>query len=101
MMAQLSDLALWCVVQADGDRMRLTSHGAVPIQYWRTQESPALIQRSLHRALRIVKPQQIVATVADAHRRCGAIHRGGYRTTGASSTSRVADRRLRSPPRWH
>lgn len=68
MLAQLSELPLWCVVQADGDRTCLTSRGPVPLQYWRTLESPALIQRSLHRALCIAKPQRIVATVADAHR---------------------------------
>jgi mannose-1-phosphate guanylyltransferase len=68
MIAQLSELPLWCIVQADGDRMCLTSRGSVPLQYWRTQESPALIQRSLHRALCIAKPARIVATVADAHR---------------------------------
>ena len=69
MTVQLSDLPLWCVVQADGDRVCLTSRGSVPLQYWRTLESPAPIQRSLHRALCITKPQRIVATVADAHRR--------------------------------
>ena len=68
MAAQLTDLPLWCVVQADGDRMRLTSQGSIPIQYWRSLESPALVQRSLHRAMCIAKPQRIVATVADAHR---------------------------------
>jgi len=65
---QLSDLPLWCVVQADGDRVCPTSRGSVPLQYWRTPESPALIQRSLHRALCIARPQRIVVTVADAHR---------------------------------
>ena len=68
MAAQLSDLPLWCVVQADGDRVHLTSRGSIPIQYWRTLESPASIQRSLHRALCIAKRQRIVATVADVHR---------------------------------
>src|SRR5215472_14880161 len=68
MATSLSDLPLWCVVQADGDRMGLTSMGSIPIQYWRTQEAPALIQRSLHRAFCIAKPQRVVATVAEAHR---------------------------------
>lgn len=68
MTPQLSELPLWCIVQADGDRMCVTSRGSVPLQYWRTRESPALIQRSLHRALCIAKPQRIVATVVDAHR---------------------------------
>ncbi|HVP34225.1 MAG TPA: hypothetical protein VMT09_11325 [Steroidobacteraceae bacterium] len=40
----------------------------MPIQYWSTGQSFPLIQRSLHRALRLAKPRQIVATVADAHR---------------------------------
>ena len=69
MSTQFSDLALWCVVQADGDRLCLTNKGPVPMQYWRTQESPALIQRSLHRAFCIAKPQCVVATVAETHRR--------------------------------
>jgi mannose-1-phosphate guanylyltransferase len=69
MATQFSDLALWCVVQADGDRLCPTSKGPVPVQYWRTQESPAHIQRSLHRAFCITRPQCVVATVAEAHRR--------------------------------
>jgi len=68
MRSRVAELPLWCIVQADGDQTRLTSRGSVPIQYWRTQESPALIQRSLHRALCIAKPQQVVVTVANAHR---------------------------------
>ncbi|HTT40264.1 MAG TPA: hypothetical protein VMH32_21640 [Burkholderiales bacterium] len=68
MLAPLSEPPLWCVVQADGDRMCLTSVGSVPIQYWRTHESPALIQRGLHRAFCIARPQHVVATVAEAHR---------------------------------
>jgi len=60
---------LWCIVQADGDRTLLTSRGPIPRQYWRPQESQAMIQRSLHRALCVARPQRIVATVADAHRR--------------------------------
>ena len=68
MPAQMSDLPLWCIVQADGDRLCVTSVGSIPIQYWRSQESPALIQRSLHRAFCIAKPQRVVATVAEAHR---------------------------------
>lgn len=68
MIADLAHLPLWCIVQADGDRARATTQGSVPIQYWRTQGSPALIQRSLHRALSIARPQRVVATVANAHR---------------------------------
>lgn len=68
MVVELSNLPLWCVVQADGDRVCLTSRGWVPIQYWRAQESPALIQRSVHRAFCIAKPQHVIATVAEAHR---------------------------------
>lgn len=68
MASELGDLPLWCIVQADGDRARVTSQGAVPIQYWRMLGSPALVQRSLHRALCVARPQRIVATVASAHR---------------------------------
>jgi mannose-1-phosphate guanylyltransferase len=68
MAAELYDLPLWCIVQADGDRVCVTTRGSVPIQYWRTLESPAPIQRSVHRALCIARPQRIVATVAEAHR---------------------------------
>lgn len=69
MATQLSDPPVWCIVQADGDRQCFTSLGSVPIQYWRTPESPSLIQRSLHRAFCIAKPQRVIATVAEAHRR--------------------------------
>lgn len=68
MIPELANLPLWCIVQADGDRARVTPQGSIPIQYWRTRGSPALIQRSLHRALCIARPQRIVATVANAHR---------------------------------
>ena len=68
MARRLHDLPLWCIVQADGDRVCPTSRGPVPIQYWSASESLPLIQRSLHRALRIAKPRQIVVTVADVHR---------------------------------
>jgi len=63
------DLPLWCIVQADGDRLQLTSRGPVPLQYCSMRESVVPIQRSLHRALRVTKPRQIVLTVAEAHRR--------------------------------
>jgi mannose-1-phosphate guanylyltransferase len=63
-----NELPLWCIVQADGDRVCLTSRGPVPIQYWSTPQSRPLIQSSLHRALRLTKPRQILATVADSHR---------------------------------
>jgi len=68
MTGQVRDLPLWCIVQADGDRVCLTSRGPMPIQYCSTGQSFPLIQRSLHRALRLAKPRQIIATVADAHR---------------------------------
>lgn len=68
MAAELTDLPLWCIVQADGDRAQVTTQGSVPIQYWRTLGSPALIQRSLHRALCVARPQRIIATVASSHR---------------------------------
>lgn len=64
----LRNLPPWCVVQADGHRLCQTTRGLVPVQYWRVDQSPALIQRSLHRALRLAKPRQIIATVAEAHR---------------------------------
>ena len=68
MTGQCHDLPLWCIVQADGDRVCATNRGPVPIQYWSAGQSPSLIQRSLHRALRLAKPHQIIATVAAAHR---------------------------------
>jgi mannose-1-phosphate guanylyltransferase len=68
MLGPLRNLPLWCIVQADGDRLCQTSCGLVPVQYWSTDQSPPLIQRGLHRALRLAKPRQIIATVADAHR---------------------------------
>ncbi len=69
MIDESCELPLWCIVQADGDRTQLTTRGPVPIQYCRTQESPAMIQRSLHRALCIARPQRILATIAEAHRK--------------------------------
>jgi len=68
MASALYKLPLWCIVQADGDRVYPTSRGPVPIQYWSTGDSPSLIQYSLHRALRLTKPRQIVATLAEAQR---------------------------------
>jgi mannose-1-phosphate guanylyltransferase len=62
------NLPLWCIVQADGDRLAVTNRGAIPIQYCSTRDSPAPIQRGLHRALRIAKPRQVVVTVAERHR---------------------------------
>jgi mannose-1-phosphate guanylyltransferase len=67
MVAHPSDLPLWCIVQADSDRVCMTSRGAVPIQYWSAPEDLPLMQRSLHRALRLAKPRHVVATVASAH----------------------------------
>jgi mannose-1-phosphate guanylyltransferase len=64
----LNNPPLWCIVQADGDRLVQTSRGAMPIQYCCTRGCPSPIQRSLHRALRITKPRQVVATVAELHR---------------------------------
>jgi mannose-1-phosphate guanylyltransferase len=40
----------------------------MPIQYCGTRDSPPPVQRSIHRALRITKPRQVVATVAELHR---------------------------------
>ena len=68
-MNQLRDVPIWCIVQADGDRVCLTSRGLVPVQYRSTAHSVPLVQRSIHRALRLAKPRQIIATVADTHRR--------------------------------
>lgn len=68
MIGSLRSLPLWCIVQADGDRLCQTSRGLVPIQYWSTDGSLPMVQRSLHRALSIAQPRQIIATVADAHR---------------------------------
>lgn len=68
MVTALRDLPLWCIVQADGDRACQTSRGPVPIQYWSPDQSLPLIQRSLHRALRLAKPRQVIATVAESHR---------------------------------
>jgi len=66
-MNSLRDLPLWCIVQADGDRVRATNAGAVPAQYWSKAQDLSLIQRSLHRATRLTNPRQIIATVAEAH----------------------------------
>lgn len=65
----LRNLPLWCIVQSDGDRLCQTSRGLVPIQYCSTEENLPLIQRGLNRAQRLARPRQIIATVADAHRR--------------------------------
>lgn len=68
MIGSFPDLPLWCIVQADGDRLFQTSRGRVPVQYWSASGSPSLTQRSLHRALRIAKARQIIVTVAESHR---------------------------------
>lgn len=65
---QPRNLPLWCIVQADGDRARLTSHGSVPLQYWGIGQGLTSMQRSLHRALRLASPRRTVVTVSEAHR---------------------------------
>jgi hypothetical protein len=69
MASSVRDLPFWCIVQADGDRLHLTSQGRVPIEYCHIQESLPPIQRSLHRALRITRPRQVVVTLAEVHRK--------------------------------
>ncbi len=67
MASALHNLGLWCIVQADGDKACLTTRGSVPIQYCTTEDAPSLVQRSIHRALRITNPRRVVATVAQGH----------------------------------
>jgi hypothetical protein len=47
MAGRVRDLPLWCIVQADGDRVCLASRGPMPIQYWTS--SPTLRQIILGR----------------------------------------------------
>ena len=68
MTGPLPNLPLWCILQADGDRLCLTTRGRIPTQYWSASVAPSLIQGSLHRALRIARPRQIITTVAASHR---------------------------------
>ena len=68
MTGPLHNPPLWCIVQADGDRLAPRSRGPIPIQYCSTRDCPPPSQRSLHRALRITKPRQVVVTVAELHR---------------------------------
>lgn len=64
-----SALPFWCILQADGDKALATSRGPVPLQYCSLGGCAPPIQLALQRALQITRPQRLVASVAEAHRR--------------------------------